>query len=104
MDLGQAFGRDLALNQKLHVGSELPALDLDAADEAWRWIQAARPTDAPQAYLRDLETARIAQARNDYVVAAHVLMHVSLEHASRVNRLAEQQLNDQIWVIPFMFS
>ena len=80
-----------------HWRAARAALDLDAADEAWRWIQAARPTDASQAYLRDLETARIAQARNDYVIAAHVLMRIDLEPASTLDRLNEQQLNDEIW-------
>jgi outer membrane PBP1 activator LpoA protein len=80
-----------------HWRAARAALDLGAADEAWRWIQAARPTDAPQAYLRDLETARIAQARNDYVIAAHVLMRINLEPAATLDRLSDQQLSDEIW-------
>jgi outer membrane PBP1 activator LpoA protein len=80
-----------------HWHAARAALDLGAADDAWRWIQAARPTDAGQAYLRDLETARIAQARNDYVVAAQVLMRIDIRRRPAADDLTQQRLNDEIW-------
>jgi len=80
-----------------HWRAARAALDLGAVDDAWRWIQAARPTDARQAYLRDLETAQIAQARNDYVVAAHVLMRIDIGRGAAADEWTQQQLNDEIW-------
>ena len=80
-----------------HWQAARAARNLGAADDAWRWIEAARPTDETQAYLRDLEMAQIARARNDYLIAAHVLMRIDPGRQPAVGSLTQQQLNDEIW-------